>query len=386
MHSQPTDIAHSDAPAGSSRPRRVLIAAGGTGGHVYPAIAIADALKAADEAVEIRFVGTRAHLEWEAVPRAGYDIDPVWISGFHRRLTPKNLLFPVKLAVSLWQSLRIIGRFRPDALVSCGGYAAGPVGWVAAKKGIPLFIQEQNSFPGVTNRLLGRDAVKVFTAFPEAEPHFPEGRTVMAGNPTRTTLRDAERGKALEHFGFSAGHPILLVLGGSGGARSINEAMQANLQQLHDELGLQIIWQCGSRYYETLEKEIDTARYPRLRLVDFLHHMPEAYAAADIVVSRAGALSCSEIALTGNASILVPSPNVAGDHQAKNAASMAHSGAARMIEDAEAGRALPGLIASLISDQTKLRAMQQAALKLARPEAARQITGAILDHLKSTVQ
>lgn len=382
MHSEPQTISK-PLQAGGRAPLRILIAAGGTGGHVYPAIAIADALQEEHPAIEIRFAGTREHLEWEAVPRSGYDIEPIWISGFHRRLTPRNLLFPLKLGVSLWQSLRIIAKFRPAAMISCGGYAAGPVGWVAAKRKVPLFIQEQNSFPGVTNRLLGRHAVKIFTAFREAARHFPRDKTVLAGNPTRKSLRQVDPAAGCKHFGFRTDRPTLLVLGGSGGARSINNAIQKNIDRLHDELGLQIIWQCGSRYYEGLRQQIDTDRYPHLRLVDFLHHMPEAYAAADIVVSRAGALSCSEIALTGNPSILVPSPNVAGDHQTKNAESMVSSGAARMIADAEAGRELPRLVQQMVSDRQQLKAMQQAALGLARPDAARQIAREILDNIQT---
>jgi UDP-N-acetylglucosamine--N-acetylmuramyl-(pentapeptide) pyrophosphoryl-undecaprenol N-acetylglucosamine transferase len=361
---------------------RVLIAAGGTGGHVYPAIAIADALKGLQPGIAIKFVGTKTHMEWEAVPRAGYDIVSIWISGFHRRLTLKNLAFPIKLITSLFQSLKIISSFKPHAMISCGGYAAGPVGWVAAKKNVPLFIQEQNSFPGITNRMLARSAEKIFTAFKDADHHFPIGKTLLAGNPTRKTLTNVNTDEAYNHFEFSREKQTLLVLGGSGGARTINEAMTKNLDRLQNELKLQIIWQCGKRYYDELKTTLNTEDYVHLRLVDFLHHMPGAYAVADIVVSRAGALSCSELALTGNASILIPSPNVAGDHQTKNARSMTETGAAALLKDEEAKELLPKLVKELMDDQQRLKTMQQAALKMARPNAAKEIAQEILKDIK----
>ncbi|MCW9707508.1 undecaprenyldiphospho-muramoylpentapeptide beta-N-acetylglucosaminyltransferase [Fodinibius salsisoli] len=379
MHKAETDISPKPVSGGTTAGQlRVLIAAGGTGGHVYPAIAIADALQAEYADSEILFVGTKDHMEWETVPRAGYDITSIWISGFHRRLTAKNLLFPVKLGTSLVQSLRIINKFKPDVVVSCGGYAAGPVGWVAAKKGVPLVVQEQNSFPGVTNRLLGKSAERIFTAFEEAENFFPKGKIVLAGNPTRNSLTEANQQQALQAFNFDEKHATLLILGGSGGAKSINEAMKRHITSLHDDQQLQIIWQCGQRYYDRLREDIDPAKYDNLILTDFLHNMPEAYAAADLVISRAGALSCSELALTGKPSILVPSPNVAGDHQTKNAQSMVHEGAAELAKDDELDETLAELVDTLINDQQRLQKMQQAALTLARPEAAQTIAKEII--------
>lgn len=358
---------------------RVLIAAGGTGGHVYPAIAIADALKEFNDNTDILFIGTKDHMEWDAVPKAGYDIKSIWISGFHRRFTLKNILFPVKLGSSLVQSWAILSQFKPNVVVSCGGFASGPVGWVASKKDIPLVLQEQNSFPGVTTRLLSKKARKIFTAFEDADRYLPAEKTEVAGNPTRKNLVEAETGEAYEHFAFNQAKKTLLVLGGSGGAKSINEAMAANIDELHNEMSLQIIWQCGSRYYDQLHTELHTDNYDDLRLVDFLHNMPEAYEVADLVVSRAGALSCSELALTGKPSILVPSPNVAGDHQSKNAQSMAHEGAAEILDDSKAKETLADLVNKLIFDQEKLKEMQKAALKLARPDAASDIAREILE-------
>ncbi|HEX6982873.1 MAG TPA: undecaprenyldiphospho-muramoylpentapeptide beta-N-acetylglucosaminyltransferase [Balneolaceae bacterium] len=361
---------------------KVMIAAGGTGGHVYPAIAIADALREESVTVEIHFVGTKDHMEWQAVPRAGYDISSIWISGFHRRFTLKNLVFPFKLMTSLVQSRQIINKFNPDIVVSCGGYAAGPVGWTAAKKDIPLVIQEQNSFPGITNRTLGKYADLIFTAFREAGKYFPAERTTMAGNPTRKSLTEVDQQQAYDKFKFDAEKPTLLVLGGSGGAKSINEAMAKHIKKLHDEMGLQIIWQCGKRYYEQLQDEINPENYENLILTDFLYDMPEAYAVADLVISRAGALSCSELALTGSPSILVPSPNVAGDHQKKNAESMVQEGAAELAADAELKNTLVDLVQKLITDQQRLAEMNKAALKLARPDAASTIAKKIIELVK----
>lgn len=362
---------------------RILLAAGGTGGHVYPAIAIADALKKEEAKTEILFVGTRDHMEWQAVPKAGYDIRNIWISGFHRRMTLKNLLFPVKLLTSLAQSLRIIAGYKPHVVVSCGGYVAGPIGWVAGLKGIPIVIQEQNSFPGVTNRLLSKYARRIFTAFKEADRFLPEEKTLITGNPTRATLIEADKQVSLKSFGFNDEKPVLLVMGGSGGAKTINEAMKANIEHLHDETGLQIIWQCGPRYYDELSTEIHAKNLKNLKLTAYLENMAEAYAASDLVISRAGASSCSELMLTGKPSLLVPSPNVAGDHQTQNAQAMVDAGASKLLEDNAMKDTMTELVEKLIYDQANLKRMNQAALNLAKPDAARLIAKEILEIAKS---
>ncbi|MDZ7773098.1 MAG: UDP-N-acetylglucosamine--N-acetylmuramyl-(pentapeptide) pyrophosphoryl-undecaprenol N-acetylglucosamine transferase [Balneolaceae bacterium] len=243
---------------------------------------------------------------------------------------------------------------------------------------MPLVVQEQNSYPGVTNRLLARHAEVIFTAFKDADEHLPEGKTRLIGNPTRRELREAGREESLEHFGFDDHRPVLLVLGGSGGARTINAAMKAHIGLLHDELGIQVIWQCGPAYFDELRRAIAPGQYPRLLLTDFLHHMPQAYGAADLVVSRAGALSCSELALTGKPSVLVPSPNVAGDHQTRNARSMAQAGAAVLLPDGEARDVLGELVRKLMDDEQRLKAMNEAALGMARPGAAEEIAQEIL--------
>lgn len=357
---------------------KVLIAAGGTGGHVFPAISIADALRDSELPIEVAFVGTRDKMEWIAVPRAGYKIFSIWISGFHRQLTLKNLMFPFKLIRSILQSRSIINQFKPDLVISCGGYVAGPIGWVAARRKIPIIIQEQNSFPGVTNRLLAKNADIIFTAFQDADLHLPEGKTMLLGNPTRKSLLQQFGKSAFSRFNLNPEKPVLLILGGSGGARNINDAVKLHLDYLHNTLGLQILWQSGAKYFDEIRNSLATQQFPNLRLVDFIDHMPEAYAAASLVISRAGASSCAELLITGKPSILVPSPNVAGDHQTKNAKSMVASGAAECIEDDKLGRDLPETVSKLIFDAEKLQTMSDAAKSLAHPDAAEKIADYII--------
>ena len=264
-------------------------------------------------------------------------------------------------------------RFRPDVVVSCGGFASGPVGRVAAALGIPLLLQEQNSFPGVTTRLLASHARIIFTAFEDAVDHLPPEKIVLAGNPVRSTIGSVKKAEGLEQFGFSDDRPVLLVMGGSGGARTINDAVERNLSALHDDQGLQIIWQCGKRYYKELSERIESGSWPRLRLMAYIDEMPAAYAAADLVVSRAGAISCSELMMAGKSSLLVPSPNVAGDHQTRNADSMVRRGAARLLPDRQAVDQLAERVSELIRDPAGLEEMGQRAAAMARPEAAQTI-------------
>lgn len=375
---------HTGAHTGTSNvsPTRILLAAGGTGGHVYPAIAIADAVKKLSSGSDVLFVGTRDRMEWQAVPGAGYNIKSVWISGFHRRLTPQNLLFPIKLMVSLVQSYSILKRFKPDIVVACGGFAAGPVGWVAAKLGIPLAIQEQNSYPGVTNRLLAKNAVKIFTAFEAAEQYLPKEKIELTGNPVRSSLSVSDKSEALTHFGFSSDKPVLLILGGSGGALAINDAVAARLDILHNDAGLQIIWQCGKKYYDEILESFDLDAYPNLKLMGYIDDMPAAYGAATLVLTRAGASTCSELMMIGKPSVLVPSPNVAGDHQTKNAAAMVAEGASLLILEEELEEALTDRVPSILKDEGKLAKMSGAALELAKPGAAKQIADKLFELTK----
>lgn len=364
------NISSTDTPAVAGGPIRVLLAAGGTGGHVYPAIAIADAIKDRSPDSEILFVGTRDRMEWQTVPKSGYEIKSVWISGFHRRLTPQNLLFPVKLLTSIIQSYSILNSFKPDVVISCGGFAAGPIGWVAAKKGIPIVIQEQNSYPGVTNKLLAKHASMIFTAFEDAADYLPKEKISLTGNPVRKQLTKSDRSVSLEQFGFKKKRPVLLVLGGSGGALALNNAIKEHIEELHDSLGIQIIWQCGKKYYDGLKQTVDVEEFSGLRLVPYIENMPAAYSAADLVLTRAGASTCSELMLLGQPAILVPSPNVAGDHQSKNAQSMVDAGAAVRLNEKKLAGKLPDTVKQIIFDHEKLNKMSKAMSGLAKPNAA----------------
>jgi UDP-N-acetylglucosamine--N-acetylmuramyl-(pentapeptide) pyrophosphoryl-undecaprenol N-acetylglucosamine transferase len=378
MNAGLTNISSTETLTSAMGPVRILMAAGGTGGHVYPAIAIADAIKEKHPDAEILFAGTRDRMEWTAVPKSGYEISSVWISGFHRRLTPQNLLFPVKLLVSIMQSYKIIKKFKPDAVVACGGFASGPIGWTAAKTGVPLVLQEQNSFPGVTNRMLAKYASRIFTAFDDASEYLPKEKIMIAGNPVRANLAGMDKQEALKQFGFDEHHPTLFVMGGSGGAKSVNDAMLQNLAYLHDELGLQIIWQCGVRYLNELKDTINTESLPNLRLLDYIDNMAAAYAVSDLVISRAGAGACSELMLTGKPAVLVPSPHVAGDHQAKNAEAMVADGAAVLLKDEDVQTSLHQVVDALIFDKKELNKMAEKALALAKPNAAAIIADEVL--------
>lgn len=365
--------------------RTILIAAGGTGGHVYPAIAIADALKRKNPDLLVRFIGTKSHMEWQSVPKAGYEISAIWISGFQRKFTLSNILFPLKLVVSLFQTTMLFSKYKASAVVCTGGYVSGPVGFIAGLRKISLYVQEQNSFPGVTNRLIAKYAKRVYIAFKEAEKYFKECDSVQNyGNPVRNTLVDAPREEALKTFGFSSDRPTLLIIGGSLGARSINHAMVKHVAELHDKLGLQIIWQTGKIYVEEMQKLVPVSTYENLRLMAYIDDMPAAYSAADVIISRAGASSLSEIQNLGKVSILVPSPNVAGNHQYFNAKSMADSGAAVLLEDAKLTTELTFTIKSVLDQPARMSAMKVAAKELAKTDAANRIADEILEDLALT--
>ncbi len=373
------NISSAKSSASEGTPLKVLLAAGGTGGHVYPAIAIADELKRSRPDADILFVGTKDRMEWEAVPRSGYDIKSVWISGFHRRLTPQNLLFPFKLITSIIQSVSILKQFKPDVLVACGGFAAGPVGWVASKMGIPIVIQEQNSYPGVTNRLLAKHAKLIFTAFDGAAKFLPDEKVWLEGNPVRKQLTAANKKDSVKAYGFKEKHPVLLVMGGSGGAAAINSAMLENLEELHDALGIQIIWQCGPRYFDELNKKLSEETYPNVRLTAYIDDMSLAYGAADLVLTRSGASTCSELMLLGQPAIFVPSPNVAGDHQAKNASSMVKAGAAILLKEEDMEMEMTSIIKKIIFSEKKLNKMSDSMLQMAKPRAASNIATEIIN-------
>lgn len=372
------DISSTDTLTSAGEPKRFLLAAGGTGGHVYPAIAIAEALKTASPDSEFLFVGTKDRMEWVTVPQYGFKIKSIWISGFHRSLSIQNLLFPFKLVISLIQSLLIIRSYKPDLVISCGGFASGPIGWVAAKSGIPLILQEQNSYPGVTTKLLAKHASIIFTAFKHASEYLPKEKIILSGNPVRNMLGNPDLSEALNAFNFVSDRSTLLVLGGSGGAKAINQAMSTHIDKLHDEMGLQIIWQCGKNYVDDLLKNVDTSLYPNLRLQPYIHDMSSAYRVADLVVTRSGAGTCSELMNLGQPVILVPSPNVAGDHQRKNAEAIVSFNAAVLLDESQLEKELADIVSETILNEEKLMNMQKAMLKLAKPDAANTISKEIL--------
>ncbi len=358
------------------RAPRILFAGGGTGGHVYPAIAIADAIRARVPEAVVAFAGTRERMEWQAVPKAGYPIYPVTVVGFQRRLTPGNLAFPFKGLKGFFQSLRLVAAFDADVVVGTGGFVAGPVLLAAGLRGRPVVLQEQNAYPGVTNRLLARCARQVHLAFPEARQHFPEDKCHLSGNPTRPELRTAGRAEARRFFDLPATAPVLFVFGGSLGSLALNSALEKHLPALLAADDVHVIWQTGDRYYDRLKARV--ADHPRLRLLRYVDRMDLAYAAADLALCRAGAITCSELMVTGTPAVLVPSPNVAEDHQTKNARSMAGTGAALVLPEARLDEALVPEVTGLLRDAARRQAMADAAHRQARPDAADRIARAIL--------
>jgi UDP-N-acetylglucosamine--N-acetylmuramyl-(pentapeptide) pyrophosphoryl-undecaprenol N-acetylglucosamine transferase len=354
---------------------KVLISGGGTGGHIFPAIAIANEIKEHYPDSIIEFVGAKGRMEMEKVPQAGYKIHGLWISGLQRSLTPKNLSLPFKLISSLWNSRRIIKSFKPDFTVGVGGYASGPLNYVASKMGIPVFLQEQNSFPGITNKLLKSAAVKICVAYDAMDRFFPKEKVVLTGNPIRQDilLAQVDEKEAYQHFSLDASKKTILVVGGSLGARTINEAVEANLAQLTKHA--QLLWQTGKNYAG------DFGAFDWGKRLPFIKEMDKAYAVADVVISRAGAMSVSELSALGKAVIFVPSPFVAEDHQTKNAMSLVEKNAAILCKDLDAKEKLGAVVEDLLEDEQKQKDLQQNILQLAKPDAAQEIVQTILQNL-----
>ncbi len=356
---------------------RVIISGGGTGGHVFPAIAIADAIKAARPEAELLFVGAKGRLEMERVPAAGYPIEGLWISGFQRNLSRRNLSFPFKLISSLYRSAAIIRKFKPQAAVGVGGYASGPLLRMATGKKIPSLIQEQNSFPGITNRLLASRVQRICVAYEGMERWFPKEKIAFTGNPVRQQLLESGKRKqeAAVHFGLDPTAPCLLAIGGSQGARSINRGMEAAIPGLLEK-GVQVIWQCGKSYVD--EGAYAKSEMRGLKRQAFIERMDYAYAMADVVVSRAGAMSVSELCLLGKPSIFVPSPNVAEDHQTRNAQALVEKEAALLVADRDCEAQLGISIHKLLEDEGLRATMSRNIQSLARPDAARHIAEEVL--------
>lgn len=358
----------------TSRTYRLMISGGGTGGHVFPAIAIAHAFRERHPNAEILFVGAEGRIEMTKVPEAGYKIVGLWISGLQRSLTLSNLLFPFKVVVSLLKARKLVKSFKPDVVVGTGGYASGPVMMAAAQLGVPSLIQEQNSYAGLTNKRLAAKAQRICVAYPGMEKFFPKNKIVMTGNPVRKDIAalDDKKAEALRKYGFELDGKTLLILGGSLGARTINESVLAGIDKLISAR-IQVIWQTGKSYFQSVKDQVADKDLQRIRISDFVTQMDHAYASADVVISRAGALSISELCLAGRPSILVPSPNVVDDHQTKNASALVEQGAAILIKDGQAREQLVSKALELLNDDSTRSKLSHNILKLGRPRAAVQI-------------
>lgn len=361
------------------QPLKLIISGGGTGGHVFPAIAIADEVKRRIPDAEILFVGAKGKMEMERVPQAGYRIEGLWISGIQRSLTMKNLAFPIKLLSSMAKARSILRMFKPDVAVGVGGYASGPLLKVATSKNIPSLIQEQNSFPGITNRLLGKKVDTICVSYEGMDRWFPKEKIVMTGNPVREAVVNltGKKQEACEYFGLDADKPTLLVVGGSLGARTINQSIAKNLE-LFKNSDFQLIWQTGKLYAEQAAEEVNESKAEGVIPKKFIDRMDLAYAMADAVVSRAGAMSVSEICLTRMPAILVPSPNVAEDHQTKNAKALVDNQAAILVRDVEAHEILGIEIKKLLNDKDLRSKLSENAGKMAHEKAAEKIAEEVI--------
>lgn len=358
---------------------RIMISGGGTGGHIYPAISIGQALQQSLSQVEIRFVGAQGKMEMIKVPEAGFQIEGLWISGLQRKLTFDNLLFPVKLIASIIKSFKLLNQFRPQVVVGVGGYASGPLLIAAVMKGIPTLIQEQNSYAGLTNKWLAKYVKKVCVAHDGMEKYFPAGKIVVTGNPVRSNLvlTADQRQEAFDHFGLNPSQPTLLVIGGSLGARTLNEAVLSQLTRLKDQ-NIQLIWQCGGYYFEEMKRRTSEGLPAGVVLRDFIRDMKYAYAVADVVISRAGALSIAELMVTGKPCILVPSPNVAEDHQTKNAKALVERQAAQVVKDRDARELMIRKAEKLLANKEERQLLSQNIKALAHPQAAQEIANEII--------
>jgi UDP-N-acetylglucosamine--N-acetylmuramyl-(pentapeptide) pyrophosphoryl-undecaprenol N-acetylglucosamine transferase len=358
---------------------KFILSGGGTGGHIYPAIAIANELKSRFPDAEILFVGAKDKMEMQKVPQAGYEIKGLWIAGLQRKLTMQNAMFPFKLIDSLWKSRKIIKQFKPDVVIGTGGFASGPLLKMANSMNIPTVIQEQNSYPGITNKLLSSKANSICVAYDNLERFFPKEKITVTGNPVRQDLLDiqSKREEARKHFKLDAAKKTLLVLGGSLGARRINQLIEKELDKLLS-LNVQIIWQCGKFYFEDYKKY---NKY-NVQVMAFIERMDLVYATADVVISRAGASSVSELSIVGKPVIFIPSPNVAEDHQTKNAQAIVDKKGAILLKESQLEEDFSLVFESLIKDQGKQEQLSQNIKLLAKPNATVQIVDEIVKLIK----
>jgi len=359
---------------------KFILSGGGTGGHIYPAIAIANELQNRFPDAEFLFVGAKGKMEMQKIPQAGYKIKGLWISGLQRKLTIQNFLFPLKLLSSLKDSFFILRNFKPDVVIGTGGFASGPVLQVANFLGIPTVIQEQNSFPGITNKLLAKKANVICVAYEGLEKFFPLEKIKFTGNPVRQDLLDIDdkRIKGLTYFELDSSKRTLLVLGGSLGARRINELIASEIDLITD-LGVQVIWQCGKLYFEEYNYFNNKKN---VHVMAFIDKMDLAYAAADIIISRSGASSVSELCIVGKPTIFIPSPNVSEDHQTKNANAIADMKAAIVLKEKELDEKFKVTFADLLSNDEKQKKLSKQIHKLARPNATKEIVNEIENLIK----
>jgi UDP-N-acetylglucosamine--N-acetylmuramyl-(pentapeptide) pyrophosphoryl-undecaprenol N-acetylglucosamine transferase len=359
---------------------RVIISGGGTGGHIFPAVSIANAIKILNPAAKILFVGAENRMEMQRVPDAGYDIVGLPVAGFDRKHLWKNFAVIIKLLKSQFKARSVIKKFKPQVAVGVGGYASGPTLKMAGMMGIPTLIQEQNSYSGVTNKLLAKKAGKICVAYDGMERFFPKEKIIMTGNPVRQgLLKQIPRNEAINVYGLDPNKKTILILGGSLGARTINETLIAGLSVISNTPDIQFIWQTGKIYYQQVTEVVRQFGKPKnLYVSDFIKDMANAYAAADLVISRAGAGSISEFCMLHKPVILVPSPNVAEDHQTKNALALVNKNAAIYVKDSEAEEKLMGIALGIVSDENKLNDLSSNIAKLALPDAAKKIAEEVL--------
>lgn len=361
------------------RTYKFILSGGGTGGHIYPAIAIANELKSRFPDSQILFVGAQDKMEMQKVPQAGYPIQGLWIAGLQRRLTFDNALFPVMLLNSLLKSRQIIKQFKPDVVIGTGGFASGPLLQMANSAGIPTVIQEQNSYPGITNKLLSKKANAICVAYEKLERFFPKEKIVLTGNPVRQDLIEVQskRAEGLAHYNLDPNKKTILILGGSLGARRINQLIEKELEFFASQ-NVQLLWQCGKFYLDEYQKW----NSDNVQVMAFIERMDLVYAAADVVISRAGASSVSELCIVGKPVIFIPSPNVAEDHQTKNAKSVADKNGAILIRESELDSNFESTFSDLITDEKKQNELSQNINNLALPNATKAIVEEILKLIK----
>lgn len=362
---------------------KVIISGGGTGGHIFPALSIAHALKKIDPATEILFVGAEGKMEMEKIPAAGFNIIGLPIAGIKRSLSADNLLFPFKLIKSLTKANSILKSFKPDIAIGVGGYASGPMLFAASLNGVPTLIQEQNSYPGVTNKILSKKATKICVAYENMNQFFQDSKIMFTGNPVREDIKDLSNKKniAAEFFGLNSDTPTLLIVGGSQGARSINRAILSGLDQLNGA-GIQVLWQTGKSFHPEAEEKIKSLSTTKIKAFDFITKMDLAYALCDLVVARAGASTVSELCIVQKPSILVPLPTAAEDHQTKNCLALVNRNAAILVKDEQANSVLVSEALALLNDKERRHELAKNIAPLARPDAADTIAKEIFQIIK----